>query len=213
MAEFPDAPDRRLRDFLVGEYRRRGQTREAIEHTWAAFSQRPALETYCELAIDAEALGEWKERRAAALDLLRAPRVEPGLGTRRSPQRSRRDATELVRTLLWEKDPDGAWVAAIAGGCTHSLWLQLADYRRAKHPEDTLAVYRRHVEQTIAGKDKRSYAEAVRCIDETIRPLFTECDKPNDYLNYIDEVRSVHRPKRNLMKLMDQLQTAPETCV
>ena len=36
MAEFPDSPDHRLRDFLVEEYRRRGCTAEAIEHTWAA---------------------------------------------------------------------------------------------------------------------------------------------------------------------------------
>jgi len=108
--------------------------------------------------------------------------------------------------LLWEDDPDAAWQAATEGDCTHNLWLQLADQRRAEHPEDTLTVYRRHVEQTIAGKDKRSYAEAVRLIEETIRPLFTECGKPEGFEGYVEELRSSHRPKRNLMKLMDQLQ-------
>jgi uncharacterized Zn finger protein len=114
-----------------------------------------------------------------------------------------------VRVLLWEDNPDAAWGAAIEGGCTNSLWLQLADQRRAEHPEDTLTVYRLHVEQTIAGKDKRSYAEAVGLIEETIRPLFTECGKPDDYEGYLEEIRSSHRPKRNLMKLMDQLGTHP----
>ncbi len=66
-----------------------------------------------------------------------------------------------------------------------------------------------NVRQTIAGEDKRSYTQAVRLIDETIRPLFTECGKPDDYEGYLDEIRSRHRPKRNLMKLMDQLQTRP----
>ena len=207
MAEFPDSPDQRMRDFLVGEYRRRGRTEEAIEHTWAAFKSRPSLETYRDLAIDSKALGEWDERRAAALTLLHAPETDPDAGTRRRSLRSGRDSTELVRVLLWEDDPDAAWRAATEGGCTHNLWLQLADQRRAEHPEDTLTIYRRHVEQTIAGKDKRSYAEAVRLIAETIRPLFTECGKPEDFESYLEEIRASHRPKRNLMKLMDQLQT------
>ncbi len=213
MAEFTDSPDHRLRDFLVSEYRRRGRTAEAIEHTWAAFSARPALETYRELAIDAKALGEWEQRRTAALALLRDPHAEPDRHVRRSPLYRRRDATERVRVLLWEDDPDGAWLAASEGGCTVSLWLQLADQRRVEHPEDTLTVYRRHVEQTIAGKDKRSYAEAVRLIEQTIRPLFAECGRPADYVDYIEEVRTNHRPKRNLMKLMDQLQSTSQVSV
>jgi uncharacterized Zn finger protein len=209
-AEFPDSPDHRLRDFLVKEYRRRGSAADAIEHTWAAFNSRPALETYRELAIDAKALREWDERRTAALTLLRASLTNPDADASRPPLRSRRDATELMRVLLWEDDPDAAWRAAIEGDCTNSLWLQLADQRRAEHPDDTLTVYRLHVEQTIAGKDKRSYAEAVRLIEETIRPLFTECGKPDDYEGYLEEIRSSHRPKRNLMKLMDQLKTRPK---
>lgn len=208
-AKFPDSPDHRLGDFLVEEHRRRGGAAEAIEHTWAAFNSRPALETYQELAIDAKALGEWDERRTAALMLLRASLPNPDADASRPPLRSRRDATELVRVLLWEDDPDAAWRAAIEGGCRHSLWLQLADQRRAEHPEDALTVYRLHVEQTIAGKDKRSYAEAVRLIEETIRHLFTECGKPDDYEGYLEEIRRSHRPKRNLMKLMDQLKTRP----
>jgi tetratricopeptide (TPR) repeat protein len=95
MAEFPDSPDHRLRDFLVSEYRRRGRTAEAIEHTWAAFSARPALETYRELAIDAKALGEWEPRRTVALALLRDPHAEPDRHARRSPLYRRRGATEL----------------------------------------------------------------------------------------------------------------------
>jgi hypothetical protein len=50
----------------------RGRTRDAIEHTWATFSSRPSLETYRQLAIDAKALGEWDERRTAALTMLHA---------------------------------------------------------------------------------------------------------------------------------------------
>lgn len=68
--------------------------------------------------------------------------------------------------------------------------------------EDALGVYRRHVEDVIAGKDKRAYAEAVRLIDETMRALYAESGRSEDFDSYVEEVRTVHKPKRNLMKLM-----------
>jgi uncharacterized Zn finger protein len=89
---------------------------------------------------------------------------------------------------------------------SNSLWLKLADLRRAEHPEDAIDVYRRHVEDVIAGKDKRAYAEAVRLIDETMRELYTECGRPEDFGAYVEEVRTAHKPKRNLMKLMAGLE-------
>ncbi len=209
MAAFPDAPDPRVRTFLIKEYRRRDRIPDALEHSWTAFASRPTLEAYRELARDARSLGQWTERRTAAIALLESPE-EPALkhkgGPRKAPRWSlRHDNSELVRILLWENDPEAAWRAAGVGGCTEMLWLELADRRRAEHPEDTLTVYRQQVERTIAGKDKRSYAEAVRLIDQTIRPLFAKCARPEDFDAYIAEVRAAHRPKRNLMKLMDEL--------
>jgi hypothetical protein len=205
MAEFPDRPDPRVRAFLIEEYRRRRRTTDALEQSWAAFVSRPALDTYRELATDAQALDEWTERRTAALALLKNPEPSHDANT---PHWSLRDRnSELVRVFLWEDDPEAAWRAASEGGCTDTLWLELADQRRVEHPEDTLTVYRGHVERTIVGKDKRSYAEAVRLIDQTIRPLFAECDRPEDFDAYVTTVRTAHRPKRNLMKLMDELQT------
>ena len=65
---------------------------------------------------------------------------------------------------------------------------------------------RRHVEEVIAGKDKRAYAEAVRLIDETMRALYAESGQPDDFDAYVEEVRTAHKPKRNLMKLMAALE-------
>jgi Family of unknown function (DUF6880) len=206
MAEFPDTPDARVRTFLIEEYRRRERAADALEHSWAAFVSRPTLDTYRELATDARALEQWTDRRAAAIELLNNPESPDGAD---EPRWSRRAGnSELVRIYLWEEDPEAAWQAAREGGCTDTLWLQLADERRGEHPEDTLAVYLRHVEATIAGKDKRSYAQAVQIIDQTIRPLFDECDRPEDFDAYVIEIRRTHKPKRNLMKLMDELQTS-----
>ena len=204
MAEFPDDPDARVRVFIIEEYRRRGRIADALAHSWDGFVARPTLETYRELATDALALGEWTERRAAAMELLQRPEIARGAAT--AHRWRRRDNTELVRVLLWEKDLESAWRAAGEGGCTDALWPELADRRRGEHPEDALAVYRGHVERTIAGKDKRSYAEAIRLMKETIRPLLAECGRAADFDSYLAEVRATHRQKRNLMKLIDKLE-------
>jgi hypothetical protein len=34
----------------------------------------------------------------------------------------------------------------------------------------------------------------------------------DDYEGYLEEIRRSHRPKRNLMKLMDQIKTRPRAC-
>ena len=120
--------------------------------------------------------------------------------------------------------PLGARAGADLGGrCRRRLagrergWLhpcplaEAADQRRAENPEDAIGVYRRHVEDVIAGKDKRAYAEAVRLIDETMRALYTECGQPEDFDAYVEEVRTTHKPKRNLMKLMTALDPVKST--
>jgi uncharacterized Zn finger protein len=210
MAAFSEDPDPRLRAFLVEEYRRRGHSEDAREHSVQAFSARPTLENYRELATDAKALGEWEERRSWALSLLRQPEPDPP-GAMRHPSLRGRGRSELVRVLLWEGDAGAAWQAANEGGCTPDLWLKLADLRRAEHPKDAIGVYRRHVEDVIAGKDKRAYAEAVRLIDETMRALYAESGRPEDFDAYVEEVRTPHKPKRNLMKLMAALEPVKST--
>jgi len=210
MAAFEDDPDPRLRAFLVDEYRRRGRSAEALEHSAQAFEVRSTLESYRELATDAKALGEWEERRRSALALLGQPEPDPP-GAMRHPSLRGRGRSELVRVLIWEGDADAAWQAANEGGCTPDLWLKLADQRRAENPEDAIGVYRRHIESVIAGKDKRAYAEAVRLIDETMRALYTECGRPEDFEAYVEEVRTTHKPKRNLMKLMTALDPVKST--
>ena len=210
MAAFAEDPDPRLRAFLIEEYRRRGRSADALEHSVQAFDARPTLESYRELATDAKALGEWEERRRSALSLLGRPEPDSP-GAMRHPSLRGRGCSELVRVLIWEGDPDAAWEAANEGGCSPDLWLKLADLRRAEYPEDALGVYRRHVEDVIAGKDKRAYAEAVRLIDETVRELHTECGRSEDFGAYVEEVRAAHKPKRNLMKLMAGLDPVKST--
>ncbi|MBK5220260.1 MAG: hypothetical protein JJE35_10820 [Thermoleophilia bacterium] len=167
------------------------------------------------LATDAKALGQWDERRPSALSLLRHPEPDPP-ETMRHPSCAAADARSSCgccsgRAIRMPPGRPQAREAAGEGGCSRDLWLKLADLRRAKHPEDTLGVYRRHVEDVIAGKDKRAYAEAVRLIDE-MRALCAESGRPEDFDAYVEEVRTSHKAKRNLMKLMAGLEPVELTC-
>jgi uncharacterized Zn finger protein len=202
MSTFPTAPDERVRRFLIEEYRRRGQRRDALEESAGAFLAHPTLESYRELAADAQALDEWPRRRDAALAALRNPAPDAP-GSRRHPSLRGRGQSELVRVLIWEDDLEAAWQAANDGGCTPTLWLELAERRRDEHPSDALSVYCQHVEDTIAYKDKRSYAEAVQLIEDTIRPLFAEAGRPHGFAEYLEQLRATHRQKRNFIKLLD----------
>ena len=193
MAAFSERPDPRLRSFLIDEYRRRGLAADALEHSLQGFSERATLESYRELATDAKALGG--VGRATPMGALAAsqPRIRP-TSARATLVPARARLLGLVRVLLWEGDRDGAWRAATEGGCTPQLWLELAELRRAEHPQDALEVYRRHVEQVIAGKDKRAYAEAAHLIDQTVRALFVESGRPEDFDACVEEVRTTTRP-------------------
>jgi uncharacterized Zn finger protein len=204
MIAFAPDPDPRLRAFLRDEYRGRGRAADAYQHSIAAFAERPSLETYRELATDAGVVCDWKERREWALSRLRNQMHDAPASSKR-PWLHERGLSELVRVFLWEGNLDAAWDVAGEGGCIPQLWLELAAHRRAEHPEDTLAVYRRHVEDVIAGKDKRAYAEAAHLIDDTIRTLFGECGRPGDFGAYVDDVRARHKPKRNLIKAIAEI--------
>jgi|GEM_PF-5904431 len=46
---------------------------------------------------------------------------------------------------------------------------------------------------------------------ETMRELYAECGRPEDFDAYVEEVRTTHKPKRNLMKLMTALDPVKST--
>lgn len=204
MQQFESA-DPRLRAFLADEYRRRGRQRDALELSWEAFGDRPGLETYRQLAADAEPLGEWPAGRERAQALLLERSRPPAAGVERGRQWGpRRDRSELVRIAQWEGEDEAAWRHACEGGCGDRLWLELAARRREKHPEDALAVYKRQVEVEISGKSREAYAAAVKRMDE-VRAVLEEMDGGEEFAAYVADVRQTHKRKRNLVKLLDEL--------
>jgi len=81
--------------------------------------------------------------------------------------------------------------------------MQLASIREAEHPEDAVPVYEREAERSIETKNNRGYEEGVALIAK-VRDLMDRTSGDEAFASYAAEVRRRHKPKRNLMKLLDQ---------
>jgi uncharacterized Zn finger protein len=204
LREFAEDPETRLRRFLAEEYARAKRGEEAIDLIWSNFTVHPELETYQELLKYAGKIKQKPVWREKALALIRDPLA--GKQARGGGKRLPRvwgvvDRSVLVEIFLWEKNVDEAWREAEAGGCSDSLWLELAKQREKEHPADAVPVYQGLAEQEIERKNNQAYMEAISLIGH-VRKLFLAMGREEDFQGYLTEVKVRHRAKRNLMKYL-----------
>ena len=219
---YPDCTDVRLLEVLAGEYERRGRAQDAVSLMWSLLERRPTLDSFQRLKAHAARAEQWDVWRTQALDRLRqeaSPTAgcRPELGGRPTspgaptlpgapslpPWGWAVGRSEVVKALLWEGDGDAAWEEAVAGGCTISLWMEVAAARAVHHPEDALPIYRQQVERSIDQKNKRGYAEAVELL-HSVRVLMDRLGTGDEFPAYLATVRAAHKQKRNLVKLLDE---------
>lgn len=200
---FPERSDHRLVTFLAEAHRERGGDERAAGLMWGLFAERPGLESYRRLKPYAEGAGVWDETRERALALLRdGPGRAPGLGVAVWP--ACRDATELVRIHLWEGDAMAALRDARAEGCRHDVWLGLAEALEPTEPWEAMIIYREQVEPMIERKTKADYRDAVDLLTR-IRALMVRTGDADEFPAYVAEIRERHKRKRNLVKLLVEL--------
>lgn len=199
---FGDRPDNRLRNFLAEEYHRRKRYDEAYALYRVQFAERPGLELYKKLLEYAKRIKREDQARQEALALVRKEADKEKNNPKARYWHHKPDHSLLVEIFLWEKDLEAAWSEAQAGGCRDTLWLELARAREKDHPVDAVEVYRRLVEPVIERKKNDAYEEAVRMIGK-IRELMAGMGKKAAFAAYLAEVRLRHKPKRNLMKLLE----------
>jgi hypothetical protein len=199
---FPVHTDGRLRDFLAEEYHRRKRHEEALALIWAEFAEEPCLETYRKLRAHADRIAQgppWRERALAFLRETLAKAMKDASRKEWAP----RGRSELVEILLWEKDVETAWREAKAGGCSDELWLELAARREKDHPEEALPVYQGLIDPLVNQKHNEAYREAVRLLGK-VGELMRRLGRRAEFDAYLEGVRTAHKPKRNLMKLIGE---------
>lgn len=208
LAAFPQRTDGRLWEFLIEEYLYRGRGEEAMTPAWAQFEEGPRLESFEKLkAAVQRAGGDWSDWRDRALAHLRqhsarefTERNKTGYARMTAPGRS-----TLVEILLSEQEIEAAWHEAGIGSCRDDLWLRLADLRAKDHPEDSLAIYRRQAARLVEQTNNQAYEQAMVLIRK-IGPLLQSRDGgAQRWSDYLIELRSKYKAKRNFMKLLSAL--------
>lgn len=189
-----------LREFLARMLSQGGDTHGAVALFWDAFATAPSLQTYRRLLDEAGDEGDWPER---CVETLRAKLTNvdpnPDLST---PRTIRADAVALVEILMYEGRADEAWTAATDFGCDRRTWLTLARAREDTHPIDAIEVYTPEVLARIDQKKTPAYRSAVDLMDR-IRLLAEGAGEPDHFTALLEQVRTEHRAKRNLKKLLD----------
>jgi pimeloyl-ACP methyl ester carboxylesterase len=82
-------------------------------------------------------------------------------------------------------------------------WLSLAAARQNDHPLDAIPIYQRAALVAIDAKNNKGYATAVDYLGR-IRQLAQRAGAPALFGDLIVEIRANHKPKRNLMALLDR---------
>ncbi len=188
-----------LRDLLAGLLREHGEGEAAVRLYWQAFADAPSLGGYRRLLAESGDTAAFKHR---ALTLLRTRVAGASAVSTAPPARPAAAAAPLVEILLYEGEAEEAWDTASAHGCDASLWLVLARTREASHPLEAAAVYEREALAQIDTKKNEGYRRAVKHL-AAIRRLADAAGEPAFFERILARVRTEHRPKRNLMALLD----------
>ena len=204
---FPEkGGDARLREFIAHVYHRIDRHEEAMDLTWAAFTERVSFEMYKTVAEHAKLAKEWPEWREKSLGYIREQISASKQKVSGKPNCGfvpLSDHSILVQVFLWEKNMETAWNEAKEGGCSATLWLELAEQREKSDPQNSVQIYREHIRHVLKHADKRNYEETVVYLSK-IKKLLGKMGKAQEFQAIVAGVRNEHRRKRNLMALLDR---------
>lgn len=212
LAAFPREPGSGLRRFVADAYQARRRPADAMALLWTDFSEHPSTDTYGELGRHARRMKQWPEWRHKAHELLRerarGPQAKGPQAKAKVPQVRSASylggaaSSLLVQILIQEKEVEEAWSVAQEFGCAEYLWLDLAKLREKTHPDDSLPIYQRHVDQALAAVNERGYQMATGHL-RRIRDMLKAHGRSQELASYLAAVRQEHKRKRNFLAILD----------
>jgi uncharacterized Zn finger protein len=186
-----------LREALAALLRDTGDTVGSITLFDDEYRRNPSLTAYRRLLDEADLRGERATFRTTALEhLRRTVATQPTSGRGRPSE-------VLIEILLFDGEIDDAWTVATEHECDERLWLTLAAARQHDHPLDAIPIYQRAALAAIDGKNNKGYNTAVDYLGR-IRQLAQRAGEQPMFAALIAEIRTKHKPKRNLMALLDR---------
>jgi uncharacterized Zn finger protein len=217
-------PSSRLQDLVIEEYYLRGRVEEAMALVWQGFIQAITLRSYQQLKAHAERVNQWDSWRDRAINYIRqqfeppaAPQPDRNSRISRKPAQVRQVAWKpprlfgigrsiLVEIFLWEGEDELAWQEAQTGGCSKSLWFQLAERRQQDHPADALPIYYNEIEPLIQQTNNAAYTDAVSLLKK-VHDLMVRLKQQHEFNDFVDYLRQTYKAKRNFIALLNKQQT------
>ena len=209
ITEHPGRGADELRDLAIELLGRPGagvsadNARTEIEQIrWDAFVQTPTRAHFLTLCdLDPNRHADFSRRCTTHLrDLLDTGPVDD----QPSPWRAERwPAAVLIEILVAENDIEEAWQVAETYGCSDTVRVDLAERRETVAPGDAIDVYEPIVLAAIGTKKTPGYQRAVHLM-ERIERLAPVAGTPERWDALLYRVRTEHKAKRNLRKLLDQ---------
>lgn len=181
-----DRPDERLYVFVARLLGKKGRNEEAAAHLMRAFDKAPSLTLHESL----KSVGGAKASEAAIAKLRSMTAA-----SRPTARDARSDL--LIEILMTEDQSEDAWVVLRERGAGARLALRLAEKSGKAHQTEAIAVYRQHVESLVRIGGNRSYEEAARTIAR-----MADLQMAAAHTAYLDDLRTRHKAKRNLIKLL-----------
>jgi len=199
---FESSPDARLEEFLAELYTQRKELDKAVAIIWKTFERQASVHSWDTLKTCSIKAKNWdSEWRPRALDYIRHQINEDK--KKGNTRWHKPDHSLLVQIFLHENEIEAAWLEANEGGCSDGLWKRLGDELGEREPLQATFCWQRLVEPIINHKNNGAYAEAVQMM-LTIGIWMKQADKQNAFEHWVQEIRLSHKPKRNLMKLMNE---------
>jgi uncharacterized Zn finger protein len=177
-------------DWLVKYYRQHGRHREALTWQQKVFLLRPSAEEFQALREVSRKLGTWEQARTEAIKSLEGskrfgPLTEIALHERDVP----RALQLLTRMQLWERG---------------HYQCQVAQAAEKSHPRQALSLYAELVEHAIAGRDRRTYQQAVQYL-KRLKAVYKSLEVLSDWEAYLQSLRAQYR---HLPALQDEINQA-----
>jgi uncharacterized Zn finger protein len=171
---------------------------------WDVFVDRPTLHTYQHLKACAKKAGAWSMWRDRALAWLRDDYLPERKRDRQRWSWAPGGHSLLVEIFLWEGDSNAGLDEARAGGCTESLWFDLAQAREAQHPADAVAIYQKRLDDIVDRRTNDAYDRGTELVAK-VHALMRRLGQREAFAAWLQAVRRQHKAKRNFMQRLDGL--------
>lgn len=199
------------------------------------FFDRPSLDSYRKLRKAAEAAGHWPAVREAAIRFLETgarpdlpstdarkhvkskvtepwplPRTEITAACAKTTRQDFPHTTTLIRIAIDEKDSDEVIrrynLTKNSRFSDVYLCTEVAEAVKQSHPDASLEIWKKLAEDQIRLVKPAAYEVAAGYLRK-MRDIYRKTQRLDEWEELIRDIRSVHKPKRSLMQILDTLES------